>query len=226
MFIELTTGKDSFRAQGSSSRRNVSLQTFVRVDDDGEGNKVIPVFAAYQRKLKYFKETSLKSTIPATEAHGPAIGGCWYVNQHEMRPYTEVLLEYRQRDSTPGSFGERVEYLMLVCNPDAALYNIQLQLPYHHLSAVPYIFFTGRFDVISSDDMLTSKSIPIWKDYFDLGDEFNVSDLLDPNQEEQFWSYEILEEAVRNPQKIEKIEGKDGKSRLKVRRSRNIRIRR
>lgn len=225
MYVELTTGQDSFRAQGSSPRRNVQLQSFVRVDDDGEGNKVIPVFAAFQRKLKYFKETSLKSTIPATEAHGPSIGGCWYVNQHEFRPGTEILLEHRIRDSTPGSFGERVEYLMLICNPDAALYNVQLKLPYHHLSAVPYIFFTGRFDVVSSDDMLPKGAIPIWKDYLNLDDDLHVSDLLDPNQEEQFWSFELLEAAVRRTKKVEKIEGADGKSRVKIRRSRNIRIR-
>lgn len=225
MYLELTTGKDSFRAQGASPRRNVSLASFVRVADDGEGNKIIPLFVAYQRKLKYFKETSIVQSIPATSAHGPAIGGSWMVNRHEVQPGTEILLEYRQRDSTPGSFGERIEYLMIVANPDGALYSSSLHLPYHHLSAVPYIFFTGRFDVIDKDEQLPSAAIPIWKDFLNLDGDLHVSDLLDPNQDEKFWAFETLEPAVRRTKKVEKTVDSKGNERIRIKRVRNIRVR-
>lgn len=225
MHIELTTGKDSFRAQGSSMRRNVSVQSFVRVENDGEGKQIIPMFAAYQRKLKGFAESTMASTIPATSAHGPNIGGCWYVNRHEVLPSTEILLEYRVRDNTPGSFGERIEYMMLIADPDAALYQMRLQLPFHHLSAVPYVFFTGRFHMVDSDELLNPAGVPRWKDFLNLDKEHHVSDLLDPNQEEKFWTFDKLEDAIKRQRRVEQIENEHGKKRLKIRRTRNVRIR-
>lgn len=194
----------------------------MRVKDDGEGKQVIPLFAAYQRKLKGFKDTSLIATIPATAAHGPNIGGGWFQNRHEVMPGTEIMLEYRRRDSTPGSFGETVEYTMLIADPHAPLYQMRLQLPHHHLSAVPYVFCTGRFDLLKSDKQLPKHSPQVWKDFLNLDADFDVSDLMDPNQEEQFWSYDELEGRVKSTERMERIETSDGTNRIKIRRSRRI----
>lgn len=223
MYIEITSGKDSFRAQGSSQRRNVNVTPYVRVKDDGEGNKVIPLFAAYQRKLKGFKERSLVQTIPATAAHGPNIGGAWFTNRDELLPGTEILLEYRHRDSTPGSFGEEVEYNMLIVDPNAPLYQMRLELPYHHLSAVPYIFTIGRFEILKSDDQLPKSAPKIWKDFLNLDEEFEVAHLMDPLQENQFWTYDELEARIKKTERVQRVEQKDGSDRIKIRRTRRIR---
>lgn len=225
IYLEITTGKDSFRAQGASSRRNVQVTSYVRVKDDGEGKQIIPLFAAYQRKLKGFKDHSLIQTIPATAAHGPNIGGVWFTNRQEVLPGTEILLEYRRRDSTPGSFGEEVEYNMLIADPNAPLYQMRLELPHHHLSAVPYIFTIGRFDVLKSDDQLPEHSPPIWKDFLNLDEEFEVAHLMDPLQEKHFWTYDELEARIKQTERLERVEQSDGKKRIKIRRSRRIKTR-
>lgn len=223
MWIELTTGKDSFRAQGSSPRRNVQVQTFVRVPDDGEGRMVVPVFSAYQKKLKGFKETTLHSHIPATAAHGPAIGGEWFVNRHEVMPGTEILIEYRHRSRVTGSFGENIEYLLLIADPNAPLYSIVAELPRHHLAAVPHIFFEGRFEVIETDDQLSDTARTVWRDYLGLDDDFHVSDVLDPNQDKLF-VFRELEARIKQNSKTE-IQQHGDKTRLKIRRVRNVRTR-
>ena len=64
MYLEASTGKDSFRAQGASQKRNVQVNTWVRVENNGEGKKIVPIFEAFQKKLKFFRETSLVQTIP------------------------------------------------------------------------------------------------------------------------------------------------------------------
>ena len=221
MYVELTTGKDSFRPQGASRKRNVAVTSFVRVDDNGEGKKIIPVFEAYRKKLRGFREQNLVSQIPATAAHGPNVGGAWYVNRHEVAPNTEILLEYKHRDAN-SVFGEDTEYLLLVADSTAPLYQIRLDLPPHHLSAVPCLFFVGRFDVVSSDDMLGD--VAAWKDYFDLSEtEFDVSDILDPNAPEPFFELIQLEAAAKGKTKTKTVVTTDGKKRVKIQRGRRIR---
>jgi hypothetical protein len=223
MFIELTTGKDSFRAQGGSAMRNTSVSTFVRVDDDGEGRKVVPLFSAYQKKLRGFRDTSLVATMPATSSYDPALSGTWYRNRHEVLPGTEILIEHRRR--TGQGFSERIEYLMLVADEDAPLYRIRLDLPHHHLSAVPCIFFEGRFTIVETDDQLPEHAPQIWRDYLGLEPEFDVADLLDPNQEEKFYVALVLEAAIKRMKKSTVIEDSDGKKRIKIRRTRKINLR-
>src|SRR6056297_1333426 len=104
MFIELTTGKDSFRQQGHSQRRNTSVSSFVRVENDGEGRQIVPMFAAYQKKLRGFRDTSLMATIPAALSYEPNVAGQWFRNRHEVLPGTEILLENRRRETE--GFGE------------------------------------------------------------------------------------------------------------------------
>jgi hypothetical protein len=140
-------------------------------------------------------------------------------------PGTEILLEYRRRDNTPGSFGEEVEYNMLIADPNAPLYQMRLELPPHHLSAVPYIFVIGRFDVLKSDSQLPAHSPPVWKDFLNLDEEFEVAHLMDPLQEQQFWTYDELEGRIKQTERMERVEQKDGKNRIKIRRSRRIKTR-
>lgn len=220
MYIELTTGKDSFRAQGPSSKRNVSVTSWVRVNDNGEGRNVVPVFEAYRRKLKGFREQNLVAQIPATAAHGPDVGGSWYTNRHEVAPNTEILIEYKHREAN-SAFGEDTEYLLLIVDPNAPLYRISLDLPYHHLSAVPNLFFEGRFEIVKTDDMLPSPEI--WFDYFDIEpDDYDVSDILDPNAETPFFIPQVLEGRQRATAKAKTVVTTDGKERLKIRRGRRI----
>lgn len=225
MYVELTTGKDSFRAQGGSARRNVQVNTHVRVKDDGEGRKVVPVFAAYQKKLRGFKETSMFQTIPATAAHGPEVAGSWYVNRHEMLPGTEILIEYKHRDPHE-QFSDATEYMLLLADNDAPLWRMRLELPRHHLSNVPFVFFQGRFEIIKSDDMLSAASLEVWHDYFALDDDLCVQDVLDPNNpDHKFFVSEELEARVRSRKKVERVETSDGKGRIKVKRTRAIKTR-
>lgn len=228
MYIELTTGNDSFRKQGSSQRRNVSVASWVRVDNSMGGRTIIPVFEAFRKKLKYFRETHLIQQIPATAHHGPGIAGSWYVNRHEFAPGTEILIEYRHRVSTPGSFEEAHEYFMLVADETAPLYQVNLDLPFHHLSAVPNVQFRGRFEIVKELKHLNPDGIPEWLGHFDIDDD--DPDLLpyylDPQQEdgEKFFScMELESRSVAKTKVTTKIVG--GKKRIKIRRRRAIRTR-
>lgn len=216
----MTTGKDSFRAQGASSKRNVSVKSWVRVADNGEGKQVVPIFEAFQKKLREFRDTSMIQTIPATSAHGPELGGCWYVNRHELAPHTEVLLEYTHRDPD-AVFGEETEYFMLIMDPNAPLYQLRLDLPRHHLSAVPHVFFTGRFEIVKADEQLEHPEI--WKDYFHLDDpDLEACDLMDFNQDERYFFATELEARVKATVKAKTRITSDGKKMLKIRRGRRI----
>lgn len=148
------------------------------------------------------------------------MGGAWYTNRHEVAPNTEILLEYKHREAN-SAFGEDTEYLLLIVDPNAPLYRIMLELPFHHLSAVPTIFFEGRFEIIKTDDML---SLPeVWHDYFDLDPkEYNVSDILDPNAESPYFLTQVLEGRNRAQAKAKTVVTSDGKERVKIRRGRRI----
>lgn len=227
MWLELTTGKDSFRQQGSSPRRNVSVQIFTRVADDGEGRKIVPMFAAYQKKLRGFQNTNLIQTIPATASYGPEIAGCWFNNRNELLSGTEILVEYRYR-TAGGGFGESVEHLMLIANETAPLWQTRLDLPRHHLSAVPSIFFVGRYDIVDKDDLLTPEAIAIWRDYLSLDEDYHLSDILDPAQDEEdrVFLHTQLEARIKAASRIDRTtRSDDGKSRIKIRRSRRVKTR-
>lgn len=226
MYVELTTGKDSFRAQGQSKKRNVNVNTLVRVNDDGEGRQIVPVFAAFQKKLKSFRETSMINTIPATQNHGPEVAGSWYVNRHELKPGTEIMIEYKHRDPNQ-TFSESTEYLLLRANEQAPLYRCRLELPYHHLSAVPFIFFIGRFEIIKDDEeQLENDAINAWADWLGLDtEEFQVSDVLDPNMELPLFVFEELEPAPKTRNKVRK-EIVGGTTVARIKRTRKIKTRR
>ncbi len=225
MYVELSTGKDSFRAQGNSPKRNVQVNTWVRVKDNGEGKKIIPVFEAFKKKLRGYQNTNLIHTIPATEMHGPEVAGVWYVNRHEFMPNTELLIEYRHRDTGRGSFGEEVEYFMVRVTEEAPLLRVRIELPVHHLSAVPILFFQGRFEVIEADTQLDQSALTVWRDYFNLteDDDLHVSDNLDVNMEQRYFQTEELEAGRRSSSKMKKVIDTKGNSRIKIRRGRRIR---
>lgn len=225
MFVEFTTGNDSFRAQSGSQRRNVQVNTLVRVPDDGEGNTVIPLFAAFQKKLKHFRETKLVQTIPATANHGPEVAGQWYNNRHELRPGTEIMVEYKHRNPA-ATFSDETEHLLLRINDTAPLYRCRLRLPHHHLSAVPYIFFVGRFEIIKEDGQLSEDALDIWCDWLGLDrNDFDLADILDPNMEEPYFAFEELEPAPKLRNKVTKKQTKNGRGALQIRRTRKIRTR-
>ena len=125
---------------------------------------------------------------------------------------------------TPHSaFGEETEYFMLVVDPNAPLYQLRLDLPPHHLSAVPALFFTGRFEIVKEDKQLAAPDV--WRDYLQLDTEFDISDILDPNQEERnFWPTE-LEGRNKSTVKQEARVDRDGNKILKIRRGRRIKTR-
>lgn len=223
--VELTTGRDSFRAQGSSSKRNVAVTAFVRVNDDGEGRSIIPLFAAYQKRIKGFREKSLLSAIPATANFAPNAAGEWFKNRYEVQRGTEILIEYRSRQTK--GFGEDIEYMLIQMDDDAPLWQLRLDLPYHHISSVPSVFFEGRFELVSEDKQLPDHAVEAWKDYLGLGDEFDLADVLDTNAEEgeNVFLKLQLEARVAKQRKTTMVEDAKGGKRVKIRRTRNIKTR-
>lgn len=222
MHLDITTGKDSFRATHGSPRRSVAVQAFVRVKDDWEGNTVIPLFAAYQKKLPGFRDNSLLASIPATTKFQANIAGNWYNTRYEVRTGTEILLEYRSRKTS--GFAEEVEYALLQADEVAPLWQLRLDLPAHEHSAVPYVFFEGRFTVVSDDDALSPQAIQVWRDFFDLEDDIHVSDMMDINHmDAQVWRYILMERgAVKAKPRVIAEKTAKGKTRYRVRRGRNI----
>lgn len=225
IYIELTTGHDSFRAQGASGKRNVTVTAFVRVKDDGEGRTVIPLFAAYQKKLKGFRNKSLLSVIPATSEFAPNAAGEWFKNRYEVQIGTEILLEYRRRETK--GFGEAIEYMLIKTDENAPLWQLRLELPHHHISNVPNVFFDGRFELINDDTQLPEHSVGAWKDYLGLDDEFKLSDILDTNAEdgENVFIPIQLEQRTIKKRKTTIVEDAKGSKRIKIRRTRNIKTR-
>jgi hypothetical protein len=223
MYIEATTGKDSFRKHGASQRRNTSVETFVRVRDDGEGRQIVPMFAAYQKKLEGFRDSQLTATLPATANYEPNIAGQWFRQRYEVLPGTEILIVHRRAETT--GFSERTEYLLLIADDTAPLWRIRLDLPHHHLSAVPCVFFEGRFTIVSEDQQLPEHAPQIWRDYMGLEAEYDVADLLDPNQDEKFFVAMQLEGALKSNKRATIVEDAEGNKRVKIRRVRRIKTR-
>lgn len=219
MFVELWTGQDSFRAGNGSSRRNVGVQAFTRV-----GDEIMPLFVPFEKRLKGYKERQLVQTVPATDRFTANEAGMWFVNRYEIANGTEIMLEYRHKVGT-GGFSEETEYLMLVHDTNAALERITLELPQHNLSSVPYVFGEGRFHIITEDTQLPEDAVEVWKHRFSLGDEYHLSDILDPNMETQHWGIVELEAAPRVTKKAEVVRDTKGKSRIRIKRTRNIRVR-
>jgi hypothetical protein len=182
------------------------------------------MFAAYKQRIKYFKKQDLTSVIPATEKFSANEAGKWFVNRCEVREGTEVLIEYRQRETR--GFGERIEYMLLIAEETAPLIRMRITLPEHPLSAVPYLFYEGRMTVITSDDLLPDASQELWRNKLSLSDEYQISDILDPQQEpdDQMFRIQQLEAGVRASKKATVIVDKRGGKRVKIRRSRNIKV--
>ncbi len=226
MWCQLSTGRDSFRAQESSPRRNVSVSTFTRVPDDGEGQQIIPLFAAHQKKLRGFGQSNVVSIIPATDKFAENDAGQWFINRHELLPGTEVLIEYRWKKPT-GGFAENIEWLLLVVDQNAPLWQLRIDLPRHFLSNVPAVFFEGRFEIIRTDDQLDAKALAAWRKHIHADDDYNLCDYLDPNMdgEDQQFRYMELEPRIAVTSKMEIKEGEDGKTRLRIKRHRKIKIR-
>ena len=227
MFIQLTTGHDNFRAQGSSPKRNVSLRAYTYVENDGEGPAIVPLFAAYQKKHKGFGQSHIVSAIPATDKFATNDCGQWFVSRYEVLPRTEILLEYRHRGV--GAFAENVEYLMLVADPSATLWQLRTDLPPHALSSVPNIFQEGRFALLEAGDisLLSKKSVPLWRKYLGLTEDNLISYVMDNNlpREDQFFRYIPLEAAVVPTERLEVTTTSKGDTKLRIKRGRRITIR-
>lgn len=223
MHVELTTGKDSFKARTNNARRNVSVQTWTRVDDDGQGRQIVPLFVAYQTKLRGFRNTKLVNTIPATSNFSAGLAGEWYVNRHEVLPGTEIMLEYRHREAV--GFGDQTEYMLLIAEDAAPLVQLRLDLPPHDMSAVPHIFFEGRFIVVREDSELSGPARLAWKDWIGIGDDYDLADMLDANMgDEAFFSTIELEAALKKTTRTE-VKSEGGKRRIKIKRTRQIKTR-
>lgn len=227
MWCQLSTGRDSFRAQNNppAPKRNVSVSTYVRVKDDGEGNQVIPLFAAYQKRLKGFAKTSVVSVIPATTAFAGNDVGQWFVNRHEILPGTEILIEYRHRGSV--GFRENIDYLLLIADPNAPLWQLRIDLPNHPLSNVPAVFFEGRFELLTADNQLDKASVAAWRKFLGAEGDYQLADYMDASMEpeDRVFAYIELEGAVQAKAKVEVRESEDGKTSMRIRRLRKIKVR-
>lgn len=227
MWIQLSTGRDSFRAQQNSPKRNVAVATYTRVGDDGEGKQILPLFAAFQKRLSGFGKTSMVSVIPATDKFANNDAGQWFVNRHEVFPGTEILIEYRHR-ATRG-FRENIDYLMLIAEPTAPLWQIRIDLPPHFLSNVPALFFEGRFELFKEDKQMPKAGLAAWRKHLGVSSDpgFQLADYMDASMqpEDRVFRYVELEAEVAAKQKIEVTEGRDGKTVVKIKRGRRIKIR-
>lgn len=197
----------------------------MRVKDDGEGNNVVPLFVAYSKRLPNFKRTDVIQGIPATDRFGTDDAGRWFVNRHEVLPGTEILIVYSHRTTEIGSFGQNEEYLLLLCDQSAPLYRIRLDLPPHELSSVPCVFFEGRFKIISDpENELSAESVKAWTNHLKL--DGPLQDVLDPFYlpEDQAFVYMQLEKANKESGQVDVKVSVDGKKRVKINRTRKIRI--
>jgi hypothetical protein len=225
LHIELTTGKDSFVRRGTSARRNVSVQTYVRVKQDGEGRKVVPLFAAFKNKLPGFGKSDTITSIPASDRFGTNAPGIWYVSRHEVLPGTEVLVEYTRRQNT--GFQTAVEHMLIVAHPDAPLHRVRLDLPMHELSSVPNVFFEGRFYIVTEDDQLPAEAVAAWRKHLAHEDEeYQLSDVLDACQppEDRFFFPIVMEREQKKLAKAKVTKTTVGAV-TKIRRGRAIRVR-
>lgn len=226
MWVQYTTGKDSFRSVGVSPKRNVSVQLYTRTEQVPD-QPILPLFAAFQKKLKGFGKTSLVQTIPATSRFSENDAGQWFVSRSEVAPGTEILIEYRHR-STRG-FGENIEYLLAIADPHSPLWRLRLDLPMHSLSAVPEVFFEGRFLLVTEDKQLPKGSAKTWMKFLgiDLEPGTQFADYLDPSMpdEDKAFFYMELEAAPVVQKAIEVVETSEGKTRLRFKRGRKIKVR-
>lgn len=225
MWVELQTGKDSFRAQQSSPRRNVAVQAFTRVENDGEGRQILPLWQAFTKRLKGFGKQNLMGRIAATEHFAHNDAGQWFKTRFEVAPRTEILLEYRHRGTS--GFAESIEYLLLVADPKAPLWQIRIDLPDHYLSAVPAVFFEGRFEIVDDDALLPTKAIEAWRKPFGFDKGYPLcfyTDACQPAEDKYFRLIE-LEARVKATSTVEVKEDADGKKHTRIRRVRNIKVR-
>lgn len=227
MWIELMTGRDSLRAQQSSPKRNVAVQAYTRVADDGEGRKIIPLWQAFSKKLKGFGKQSLISRLAATQHFAQNDAGEWFKTRFEVLPMTEILLEYRHR-ATSG-FKENVEHLLLVADENAPLWQVRIDLPQHYLSAVPHAFFEGRFEIFNDDDKLQPVAIQAWAKFMgaDMSEPYPLCFYTDPLQDPANQHFRLiqLEERIHVTSRVEVTKTDDGQKRVQIRRTRNIKVR-
>jgi hypothetical protein len=217
MHIELTSGSDSFRASGHSPLRNVQVRLFTFTDEG-----IMPLFAAFQKKLKGYKESRVIMNIPATERFQLNDVGQWFRTRYEVASSTEILIEYQHRKGN--GLNTDTEYLLLKTDPNAPLHHVRLTLDPHPLSAVPYIFFEGRFWIVNDDDQISSPEA--WAKHIGLDlSEAPVSYIMDnmvSEPEDAFFTIKEFEAAVTvvsSPQ----IVTEDGKRKLKrIKRARRI----
>jgi len=226
MLLELFTGKDSFRAQQGSGRRNVSVQLYTRVPDDGEGRQIIPLFQAHQKQIKGYGKQSLIAKIPATAQFAHNDAGQWFRTRYEVAPLTEVLIEYSWRNMG-GGFKDNREYMLIKADPNAPLYQVRIDLPIHFLAAVTAAHFEGRFEIITDDEELRPAAIDAWRKYLQVDDEYPLSFYMDSVQpvEDRHFRIITLEQRMQAKAKVTMVEDSTGKSRPVVTRTRRIKVR-
>ncbi|UUV44432.1 hypothetical protein RCMENCHIE_63 [Rhodobacter phage RcMenchie] len=230
MFIEITTGSDSFRASknGLCPARNCKVLAFTRYKD-----RIMPLFAAVKDKVPGYASQKIVENIPGSQmfaAHG--MGGNWYRNRFELMPGTEILVEYMHK-VPGGAFQSSTERMFLICDASAPLFNIRLDLPPHELSSVPNVFFEGRFVIPNEKQhkVITKEAHALWCAHVGLDEPGAcITDIVDTNEQHPHFHYDQLDGPLTNvAAKVEttlETVGENGsrRSRVVVRRGRKITI--
>jgi hypothetical protein len=219
MHVDLTTGQDSFRASGTNNVRNVSVRLFTATEEG-----IQPLFVAMLKKLKGFKDSKTILSIPASDKFAVNDNtGVWYKTRYEIAPATEILVQYTHKAPT-GGFSQSTEYLLLRVSPEAALNLIRLELPAHPLSSVPYVFFEGRMDPLSSAK--ESGHIKLWNEFVGMPVGNDLTDIVDGNMlEDRFFTVTEIEAASNKPN-VAQIVSSGGKKKIsRIKRSRRINTR-
>lgn len=219
MYVQLSHGKDSLRRQGQSLRRNCEVKLWTLVNSE-KGYEVIPMYVAFQRKIAGYGDTSIVRDMPATELFSATDAGKWWESRYEVAPMTEILIEYDHYDQS--GVVPDYEYLLMIVDPNAPLWRISVDLPPHHLSAVPTVHFEGRFHLVTDADQLPATHMKAWHKHLQLDSDMALHDVLDPfyEPEDQVFNYQQLEGGKTSKVIVSKTPSKLGAGR--IRRVRNI----
>jgi hypothetical protein len=220
MYVQLSHGKDSLRRQGNSLRRNCEIKLWTLINSE-KGFEIIPMYVAYQRKIAGYGDTSIVRDMPATEQFSPTDAGKWWESRYEVAPMTEILVEYDHYDQSGGLI-PNYEYLLLVVDPNAPLWRISVELPPHHLAAVPTVHFEGRFHLVTDEEQLPQRHQLTWRKHLSVPSDAALQDILDPyyEAEDQVFNYQQLEGGKTSKVIVNKTPSKLGAGR--IRRVRNI----
>lgn len=234
MHVDLTSGKDNFRAQLGSPKRHVEVQLYVCPRDR---KKLEYIYYSYSEKHDGLGTRQLLSTVQATSRLTPS-PGTWYTTRYEMASGTLVVIELKIQDPV-AVFGVETYYAVLIADENGALLNIAAPLPHHELADFHNALFSGRFHLIHSEYELGKKLSAGQREairkFFDVKNAFvdtdpDADEYTDLEQiicEEAFslgFNYKELEAEKTAAKPAVTVKKQGGKRTVEIRRTRKLKL--